>query len=145
MRIAERAATTSSGSPWSPVVSRTPGCPVPRHRSARPRADEQAGHYGRWGALFPGQIPGDIRPLKAVEEPIVDIEGHAIRLIEAGHSDTRDTTCVRVPKLDLVAGDGRLQRRAHPHLGDRPAARRRVASDRPTPDEFVDPDAAAAP
>lgn len=59
-----------------------------------------------WDALFPGQIPQT--PVTAVVPPdgTIELEGNELRIVEAGHSDTDDTSVLHVPALDLVvAGD----------------------------------------
>lgn len=64
-------------------------------------------YAARWEASFPGELekpsPGLV---KALEGHTVDLEGHAINIIEAGHSDTHDSTFVHIPDLSMVvAGD----------------------------------------
>jgi glyoxylase-like metal-dependent hydrolase (beta-lactamase superfamily II) len=59
-----------------------------------------------WDAIFPGQIPD--APVTAVvpEGNRIDLEGHDLRIVEVGHSDTDETSVLHVPALDLVvAGD----------------------------------------
>jgi glyoxylase-like metal-dependent hydrolase (beta-lactamase superfamily II) len=60
-----------------------------------------------WEASFPGKLekpaPGLV---KVLSSNTIDLEGHAINIIEAGHSDTHDSTFVHVPDLSMVvAGD----------------------------------------
>ncbi|KUN25150.1 MBL fold metallo-hydrolase [Streptomyces antibioticus] len=59
-----------------------------------------------WDALFPGQIPQtDVTAVRAVHG-VIELEGHKLRVIEVGHSDTEDTSVLHVPALGLViAGD----------------------------------------
>ncbi|WP_406408142.1 MBL fold metallo-hydrolase [Streptomyces sp. NBC_01643] len=61
---------------------------------------------GFWDKFLPGQIPDT--PVTAVTVPDnrFTLEGHDLVIIEAGHSDTDDTSVLHVPDLDLVvAGD----------------------------------------
>ena len=61
---------------------------------------------GFWDRILPGRIPAS--PVIAVEAPDdeVELEGHRIRLLGAGRTDTDPTAVVHVPDLDLVvAGD----------------------------------------
>jgi glyoxylase-like metal-dependent hydrolase (beta-lactamase superfamily II) len=61
---------------------------------------------GYWTGQFPGQIVEDVIVPSAIDDHTFDLEGHAIHFVEAGHSDTEDTTFVHVPELGLVvAGD----------------------------------------
>ncbi|KFY86917.1 hypothetical protein V500_07309 [Pseudogymnoascus sp. VKM F-4518 (FW-2643)] len=60
-----------------------------------------------WGALFPGQIDESFefpKPLLPGNE--FYLEGHSLKAMEVGHSDTHDTTVLWVPTLKLaVCGD----------------------------------------
>jgi glyoxylase-like metal-dependent hydrolase (beta-lactamase superfamily II) len=59
-----------------------------------------------WDALFPGQIPETNVTATTPPDNTITLDGHAIRLVDVGHSDTDDTSIVHVPDLDLVvAGD----------------------------------------
>ncbi len=59
-----------------------------------------------WNARFPGQIPERLVIADELERNVIDLEGHDLFVIEVGHTDTDDTTCLHVPSLDLVvAGD----------------------------------------
>ena len=59
-----------------------------------------------WNAVFPGQIPE--RPIvpDALDGNAIDLEGHEVRILSVGQSDTGVSTVVHVPSLDaVVAGD----------------------------------------
>jgi glyoxylase-like metal-dependent hydrolase (beta-lactamase superfamily II) len=60
-----------------------------------------------WEASFPGELEKPVPGLvKALKGNTIDLEGHAINIIEAGHSDTHDSTFVHIPDLSMVvAGD----------------------------------------
>jgi glyoxylase-like metal-dependent hydrolase (beta-lactamase superfamily II) len=60
-----------------------------------------------WEASFPGELEKPVPGLvKALSGNTIDLEGHAINIIEAGHSDTHDSTFVHIPDLSMVvAGD----------------------------------------
>ncbi len=59
-----------------------------------------------WNGQFPGQIVKDVIVPTAIDGYTFDLEGHEVRFVEAGDSDTQDTTFVHVPDLGLaVAGD----------------------------------------
>jgi glyoxylase-like metal-dependent hydrolase (beta-lactamase superfamily II) len=59
-----------------------------------------------WDALFPGQIPATEVTAAIAEGNLIELEGHELRIIEVGHSDTDDTSVLHVPDLGLVvAGD----------------------------------------
>ncbi|PVH99791.1 Metallo-hydrolase/oxidoreductase [Periconia macrospinosa] len=62
-----------------------------------------------WEELFPKQI--DEASYQVIAKPLehnntFQLEGHVLKAIEAGHSDTDDTTFLHIPSLDMVvAGD----------------------------------------
>lgn len=59
-----------------------------------------------WDALFPGQIAPTRVTASVVADNVIPLEGHALRIVEVGHSDTDATSVLHVPALDLVvAGD----------------------------------------
>jgi glyoxylase-like metal-dependent hydrolase (beta-lactamase superfamily II) len=59
-----------------------------------------------WNPRFPGQIPERIVIAQELGENVIDLEGHELHVIEVGHTDTDNTTCLHVPSLGLVvAGD----------------------------------------
>ena len=59
-----------------------------------------------WGSAFPGQIPDNLVIAKELEGQVINLEGHELRVVELGHTDTDHTTCLHVPSLGLVvAGD----------------------------------------
>jgi glyoxylase-like metal-dependent hydrolase (beta-lactamase superfamily II) len=69
----------------------------------------------RW---WPGQLPA--RPVMA--EPYPDetftLEGHELRIIEQGRTDTVHTTSLHVPSIDLVVGGDVLYNQCHMYVGD---------------------------
>ncbi|MER6272490.1 MBL fold metallo-hydrolase [Streptomyces sp900105755] len=104
--------THAHGDHWfsaASIAERFPGAQVvatastieQMHRAAQTRA-------GFWDRILPGQIPDSPVTGTAVEElgNRILLEGHELRVIEVGHSDTDDTSVLHVPDLDLVvAGD----------------------------------------
>jgi glyoxylase-like metal-dependent hydrolase (beta-lactamase superfamily II) len=63
---------------------------------------------GLWTDRFPGQLPQP--PIEILAEPIPSngfiVDGEPVLAVEAGHSDTDDTTVLHVPSIGLVvAGD----------------------------------------
>src|ERR1700743_1395765 len=43
--------------------------------------------------MFPGQVPTKLVPPEAYERETFTLEGHELRIIEEGHTDSADTTC----------------------------------------------------
>ncbi len=59
-----------------------------------------------WGARFPGQIPDHPVIAEELKGKVLELEGRDLVVVEVGHSDTDDTTCLHVPSIGLmVAGD----------------------------------------
>jgi glyoxylase-like metal-dependent hydrolase (beta-lactamase superfamily II) len=62
--------------------------------------------YGLWLTLFPGgQIPSSPEIAEALESPTFTLEVNEFHAIEAGHTDTSNTTVLHVPIIKLaIAG-----------------------------------------
>src|SRR5260370_31119957 len=59
-----------------------------------------------WNPLFPGQIPDRLVIAEKLKPNVIDLEGHDLVVVEVGHTDTDDTTCLHVPSVGLVvSGD----------------------------------------
>jgi glyoxylase-like metal-dependent hydrolase (beta-lactamase superfamily II) len=59
-----------------------------------------------WNAVFPGQIAEDPIVPDAIDGDVIDLEGHELRIITVGQSDTSPSTVVHIPSLDaVVTGD----------------------------------------
>jgi glyoxylase-like metal-dependent hydrolase (beta-lactamase superfamily II) len=59
-----------------------------------------------WEAAFPGQIPDRLAIAEEVRENTIILEEHELVIVELGHTDTDNTTCLSVPSIGLVvAGD----------------------------------------
>ncbi len=59
-----------------------------------------------WNAVFPGQIPEHPIVPDALDGDVIDLEGHELRIITVGQSDTPTSTIVHIPSLDaVISGD----------------------------------------
>lgn len=59
-----------------------------------------------WNSMFPDQIPEHPVMPEPLAGDVLDLEGHELRLINVGQSDTNPSTIVHIPDLDaVVAGD----------------------------------------
>jgi glyoxylase-like metal-dependent hydrolase (beta-lactamase superfamily II) len=59
-----------------------------------------------WGKLFPGEIPQPLAFPEVLDGNAIELEGHRLEVVEAGFTDTADTTALWVPDLRLMlAGD----------------------------------------
>ncbi|MGV9991576.1 hypothetical protein [Streptomyces sp. NPDC003374] len=71
---------------------------------------------GFWDKFFPGLIPDT--PVTAVTVPgdRFTLEGHDLVMVEAGHSDTDDTSVLHVPDLGLVVAGDVIYNGVHQYL-----------------------------
>jgi glyoxylase-like metal-dependent hydrolase (beta-lactamase superfamily II) len=61
---------------------------------------------GLWNKRFPGLIPENIVLPDEMKGNSLRLEGHELNVVDVGHTDTDDCTCLHVPSADLViAGD----------------------------------------
>jgi hypothetical protein len=51
--------------------------------------------------LFPGQVPAKLVAPERHERDTFTLEGHELRIIEQGHTDSSDTTSLYVPSTEL--------------------------------------------
>jgi glyoxylase-like metal-dependent hydrolase (beta-lactamase superfamily II) len=70
-----------------------------------------------WGKLFPGQIPPIELP-EALEPGSFELEGHAVKVIEAGATDTAGTTSLWIPDLGLVVAGDVAYNGTYPYLAE---------------------------
>jgi len=83
---------------------------------ARLQASEQY-RDGFWGRLFPGQIPPPVIPGELAGDTI-GLEGHELRVIEAGHTDTTGTTVLWCPDLRLIVAGDVVYNHTHMYLAE---------------------------
>jgi glyoxylase-like metal-dependent hydrolase (beta-lactamase superfamily II) len=61
---------------------------------------------GLWNKRFPGLIPENIVLPEELEGDTLHLEGQELLVVDVGHTDTDDSTCLYVPSVGLVvAGD----------------------------------------
>jgi glyoxylase-like metal-dependent hydrolase (beta-lactamase superfamily II) len=59
-----------------------------------------------WEKLFPGEIPLPPAFPEVLDGNVIELEGHRLEVVEAGFTDTADSTALWVPDLRLmIAGD----------------------------------------
>jgi len=83
---------------------------------ARLQASEEY-RDGFWGRLFPGQIPPPVIPAELAGDTI-RLEGHELRVIEAGHTDTTGTTVLWCPDLRLIVAGDVVYNHTHMYLAE---------------------------
>jgi glyoxylase-like metal-dependent hydrolase (beta-lactamase superfamily II) len=93
----------------APLVEQHPGVRVVALPEVVAHMEEQTSSpiYDKlWQPVFGDQIPETLVTAEPLESDRIELEGHALLIHRAGHTDRSDTTFVHVPDLDLVvAGD----------------------------------------
>ncbi|MEU3854050.1 MBL fold metallo-hydrolase [Streptomyces sp. NPDC029554] len=57
-----------------------------------------------WESLFPGALPTGLVAPRALTGEVIDLEGHELRPVRVGQSDTDPSSVLHVPDLDAVVG-----------------------------------------
>ncbi len=71
-----------------------------------------------WNRLFPGQIPDELVLADPLADHTIDLEGHELVVVELGHTDTDDTTCLHIPSIGLVVAGDAAYNDVHLFLGE---------------------------
>jgi glyoxylase-like metal-dependent hydrolase (beta-lactamase superfamily II) len=77
-----------------------------------------------WEPRFPGQIPSRWAIAEPLAEPGFELEGHRFVVVDLGHTDTHDTTCLHVPEIGLVVAGDAAYNDVHLCLAESDARRR---------------------
>src|SRR5450830_234538 len=72
----------------------------------------------RWRKLFPNQIPDIITTADAMQGNQLTLEGHPLIVVNVGHTDTDDSTCLHVPSIGLVVAGDAVYNGIHPFLNE---------------------------
>lgn len=74
---------------------------------------------GTWLVLFPGgQIPESLELAESMDSLTFSLEGHELRAIEVGHTDTYNTTILHVPSIRLVVAGDAVYGDVHQYFGE---------------------------
>ena len=73
---------------------------------------------GFWEKLFPGQVPSPIIYPEVLNGGGLDLEGNRLEVIEAGFTDTVDTTSLWVPALRLIVAGDVAYNDTHPYMAE---------------------------
>ena len=68
--------------------------------------------------LFPGQVPTKLVAPEPYERDTFTLEGHELRIIEQGHTDSSDTTSLYVPSIGLVVAGDVVYNQCRMYVGD---------------------------
>ncbi len=68
--------------------------------------------------LFPGQVATKLVAPEPYERDTFTLEGHELRIIEQGHTDSPDTTSLYVPSIGLVVAGDVVYNQCRMYVGD---------------------------
>jgi glyoxylase-like metal-dependent hydrolase (beta-lactamase superfamily II) len=68
--------------------------------------------------LFPGQVPTKLVAPRPYEHDTFTLEGHELRIIEQGHTDSADTTSLYVPSIGLIVAGDVVYNQCRIYVGD---------------------------
>jgi glyoxylase-like metal-dependent hydrolase (beta-lactamase superfamily II) len=68
--------------------------------------------------LFPGQVATKLVPTEPYEHETFTLEGHELRIIEQGHTDSADTTSLHVPSIGLIVAGDVVYNQCRMYVGD---------------------------
>jgi glyoxylase-like metal-dependent hydrolase (beta-lactamase superfamily II) len=71
-----------------------------------------------WRRLFPGEIPERLPVAGVLDNDELELEGHRLVVVNAGHTDTAQSTCLHVPSIGLLVGGDAVYNGIHPYLGE---------------------------
>jgi hypothetical protein len=71
-----------------------------------------------WQPRFPGQIPDDNPVADPLDGPSFEPEGRQLAAVDAGHTDTDDTTVLHVPDIGLVVAGDAAYNGVHQYLAE---------------------------
>ena len=78
-----------------------------------------------WEKRFPGQIPQHLVIAEALTDSVLDLEGHDLVVVELGHTDTDNTTCLHIPDIGLVVAGDAAYNDVHLYLAESSPEKRR--------------------
>ena len=68
--------------------------------------------------LFPGQVPANLVQPQPYEHDTFTLEGHELRIIEQGRTDSPDSTSLYVPSIGLVVAGDVVYNQCRMYVGD---------------------------
>jgi glyoxylase-like metal-dependent hydrolase (beta-lactamase superfamily II) len=68
--------------------------------------------------LFPGQVATKLVPPEPYEHDTFTLEGHELRIIEEGRTDSPDSTSLYVPSIGLIVAGDVVYNQCHMYVGD---------------------------
>lgn len=81
---------------------------------------------GFWEPRYPGQIPEHRLIAEELKGSVIELEGHDLIVVDVGHTDTDDTTCLHVPSIGLLVAGDAAYNDVHLYLAESTAQGRRA-------------------
>ncbi len=78
-----------------------------------------------WRPRFDGKLPRDLVFPEPLEDHTIDLDGHELVVVELGHTDTDQTSCLHVPEIGLVVAGDAAYNDVHLYLAESDAQKRR--------------------
>jgi glyoxylase-like metal-dependent hydrolase (beta-lactamase superfamily II) len=78
-----------------------------------------------WRPRFDGKLPQDLVIPEPLEDHTIDLEGHELAVVELGHTDTDQTSCLHVPDIGLVVAGDAAYNDVHLYLAESDPEKRR--------------------
>jgi glyoxylase-like metal-dependent hydrolase (beta-lactamase superfamily II) len=112
----------------APLLDRFPGAraiAIPEVVGAMREQTSPAVVEGFWRRLFPGQIPDRFLVADVLEGGEFQLDGNTFIALNAGRTDTAQSTCLYVPSVGLIVAGDVVYNGVHPYLGETDAQSRR--------------------
>jgi glyoxylase-like metal-dependent hydrolase (beta-lactamase superfamily II) len=71
-----------------------------------------------WTPRFDGKIPRELVFPEPLEGTTIDLEGHELVVVDLGHTDTDQTSCLHVPDIGLVVAGDAVYNDVHLYLAE---------------------------
>jgi glyoxylase-like metal-dependent hydrolase (beta-lactamase superfamily II) len=78
-----------------------------------------------WTPRFDTRLPGELAFPEPLEGRTIDLEGHELVVVELGHTDTDQTSCLHAPDIDLVVAGDAAYNDVHLYLAESDSQLRR--------------------
>src|SRR6478672_997924 len=78
-----------------------------------------------WTPRFDGKLPVDLVFPEPLQGHTIDLEGHELVVVELGHTDTDQTSCLHVPDIGLIVAGDAAYNDVHLYLAESDSPRRR--------------------
>jgi glyoxylase-like metal-dependent hydrolase (beta-lactamase superfamily II) len=78
-----------------------------------------------WTPRLDGKLPRELRVPEPLEDDTIDLEGRELVVVELGHTDTDQTSCLHVPDIGLVVAGDAAYNDVHLYLAESDPQKRR--------------------